>query len=193
MTDARSRPDDSIDVRLLARQDLPHEAFPGGRNEGFRVFFSPEVHAALWKHAVEDTSVEICGVLVGSWHRDEGGPFVKITESIRGEGARDPIRGGDLHPSDLGQDQRRDGHQVHQSGDRRLVSHPPRFRDLPFRPRSLHPGAFLLRAWSGCPCDRPDPSRSKGFSSGVMRKPVSSSTLLGRRSHVGRDIRRSGW
>ncbi len=87
MTDVRSRPDDSIDVRLLARQDLPHEAFPGGRNEGFRVFFAPEVHAALWKHAVEDTSVEICGVLVGSWHHDEGGPFVKITESIRGEGA----------------------------------------------------------------------------------------------------------
>ena len=34
-----------------------------------------------------DTSVEICGVLVGSWHRDEAGPFVKIVESIRGEGA----------------------------------------------------------------------------------------------------------
>ena len=87
MTDARSRPDDSIDVRLLASQDLPREEFPGGRNEGFRVFFSPEVHAALWKHAAEDTSVEICGVLVGSWHRDERGPFVKIIESIRGEGA----------------------------------------------------------------------------------------------------------
>ena len=87
MTDARPQPDDSIDVRLLAREDLPHEAFPGGRNEGFRVFFTPEVHAALWKHAGEDTSVEICGVLVGSWHRDEVGPFVKIVESIRGEGA----------------------------------------------------------------------------------------------------------
>ena len=32
-------------------------------------------------------SVEICGVLVGSWHRDEAGPFVKVMESIRGEGA----------------------------------------------------------------------------------------------------------
>lgn len=87
MSDALPRPDDSIDVCLLARQDLPHEAFPGGRNEGFRVYFSPEVHAALWKHAAADTSVEICGVLVGSWHRDEAGPFVKVTESIRGEGA----------------------------------------------------------------------------------------------------------
>ena len=87
MTEVSSRPDDPIDIRMLARQDLPHEAFPGGRNEGFRVFFSPEVHAALWKHANADTTVEICGVLVGSWHRDEVGPFVKIIESIRGEGA----------------------------------------------------------------------------------------------------------
>ncbi len=87
MTDTRPQPDDPIDVRLLARQDLPHEEFPGGRNEGFRVFFSPEVHAALWKHAAEDTSVEICGVLVGTWHRDRVGPFVKIIESIQGEGA----------------------------------------------------------------------------------------------------------
>jgi len=87
MTDARSGPEESIDIRLLARQDLPHEAFPGGRNQGFRVFFTPGVHAALWKHAALDTSVEICGVLVGSWHRDEVGPFVKIVESIRGEGA----------------------------------------------------------------------------------------------------------
>ena len=46
-----------------------------------------EVHAALWQHAVLDTTVEICGVLVGSWHRDDAGPFVKIVESIRGEGA----------------------------------------------------------------------------------------------------------
>jgi proteasome lid subunit RPN8/RPN11 len=88
MTEAHARTDDAIDVRmLLARQDLSHEAFPGGRNEGFRVFFSPEVHSALWKHAAADTSVEICGVLVGSWHRDEAGPYVKIVESIRGEGA----------------------------------------------------------------------------------------------------------
>ena len=77
-----------LDIRLLEREDLPEEAFPGGRNEPFRVFFTPEVHAALWKHAGEDTSVEICGVLVGTWHRDEVGPFAKITESIRGEGAK---------------------------------------------------------------------------------------------------------
>jgi len=87
MNDAQSRLDESIDVRLLARQDLPQEAFPGGSTAGFRVFFTPEVHAALWKHASGDTTVEICGVLVGTWHRDQVGPFVKIVESIQGEGA----------------------------------------------------------------------------------------------------------
>jgi proteasome lid subunit RPN8/RPN11 len=76
-----------IDIRLLKQEDLPDGIFPGGRNEAFRVYFTPEVHAALWKHGGEDTSVEICGVLVGTWHRDEVGPFVKVVESIRGEGA----------------------------------------------------------------------------------------------------------
>ncbi len=69
MAETRSKPEESIDIRLLERQDLPSEAFPGGRNQGFRrVFSPPEVHAALWKHGSLDTSVEICGVLVGSWH-----------------------------------------------------------------------------------------------------------------------------
>ena len=88
MTDASSRPDQirSTFACWLARISRTRR-FRAGRNEGFRVFFSPEVHAAIWKHAAEDTSVEICGVLVGSWHRDPAGPFVKIIESIRGEGA----------------------------------------------------------------------------------------------------------
>ena len=88
MTDARQDSGEPIDVRLLARHDLSHEAFPGGRNEGLRVFFVTDVHRELWRHAAIDTSVEICGVLVGSWHRDESGPFVKVTNSIRGDGAQ---------------------------------------------------------------------------------------------------------
>jgi proteasome lid subunit RPN8/RPN11 len=88
MTDARQNDDEPIDVRLLSRKELPHEAFPGGRNEGLRVFFTAGVHQELWRHAALDTTVEICGVLVGSWHRDQAGPFVKIVESIRGEGAQ---------------------------------------------------------------------------------------------------------
>ena len=112
MTDARPQPDDSIDVRLLAREDLPHEAFPGGRNEAFRVFFTPEVHAALWKHAAEDTSVEICGVLVGTLASRRGRAVRQGRRVDPRRGGRDAIRRGDLHPPDLGEDQRRDGHEV---------------------------------------------------------------------------------
>ncbi|MHB1560140.1 MAG: M67 family metallopeptidase [Isosphaeraceae bacterium] len=76
-----------IDVRLLQTESLPDAVFPGGRNEAYRVYFAPEVHRALWSHAGEDTSVEVCGVLVGTWQRDEIGPFATIVDSIRGEGA----------------------------------------------------------------------------------------------------------
>ena len=61
--------------------------FPAAAMKAFGSSSRREVHAALWQHAALDTSVEICGVLVGTWHRDEAGPFVKIVESIRGEGA----------------------------------------------------------------------------------------------------------
>lgn len=84
---ADSPPEGPVDVRLLGRQELPRGDFPGGKGEVFRVYFAPGTHEALWKHAGEDTSVEICGVLVGTWERDAGGPFVLITESIRGEAA----------------------------------------------------------------------------------------------------------
>lgn len=76
-----------IDVRLLQTESLSDAVFPGGRNEAYRVYFAPEVHRALWAHAGEDTSVEVCGVLIGTWHRDEVGPFATIVDSIRGEGA----------------------------------------------------------------------------------------------------------
>ena len=41
MTDERPQQEEPIDVRVLAREKLTHEAFPGGRNEGLRVFFTP--------------------------------------------------------------------------------------------------------------------------------------------------------
>ena len=78
---------DSPDVRQLRRQDLPERSFPGGRDQDFRIYFAPEVHKELWKHAEEDTSVEICGVLVGRWGSDSDGPFVAISASIRGDAA----------------------------------------------------------------------------------------------------------
>jgi proteasome lid subunit RPN8/RPN11 len=75
------------DVRQLAAGDLPENAFPAGRNQPFRVFIEPSVHEQVWKHATENAGVEICGVAVGKWVRDADGPYVLISESIRGEAA----------------------------------------------------------------------------------------------------------
>lgn len=75
------------DVRELRQQNYPEQVFPGGRNADFRVFFTPEVHVAIQTHARADTSVEICGVLVGRWARDPDGPFLCVEASIRGEAA----------------------------------------------------------------------------------------------------------
>ena len=148
-TDRRSAAD--------AARTCRHEAFPGGRNEAFRVYFTPEVHAALWKHGGEDTSVEICGVLVGHLASRRGRAVRQDRRVDPRRGGHDQVRRGDVHPPDLGQDQRRDGHQVRRHDDRRLVSHAPRFRHLPLRPRSVHPGAFLLRPRADRARDRPGP------------------------------------
>src|SRR5262249_53589691 len=82
-----TKPANGPDVRQLRPEDLPEAAFPGGRDQAFRVFFHPDVHSRVWKHATENDTVEICGVLVGKWARDAGGPFVLISECIRGEAA----------------------------------------------------------------------------------------------------------
>ncbi len=75
------------DVSQLQATELPAAPFPGAGGQRFRVFFSPAVHGRLWQHAGENTGVEICGVLVGKWGRDAEGPFVAVSEAIRGEAA----------------------------------------------------------------------------------------------------------
>jgi len=76
------------DVRQLRDRELLEVSFPGGSGQDLRVYLTPEVYEALCAHAVEDTTVEICGVLVGTWARDAGGAFLQITDAIRGEAAR---------------------------------------------------------------------------------------------------------
>src|SRR5262245_37640379 len=75
------------DVRQLGEQNLPQGVFPGGGRQPFRIFFAPEIHARIWQHAGENKGVEICGVLVGKWGKDADGPFVAVTETVRGEAA----------------------------------------------------------------------------------------------------------
>ncbi len=71
------------DVCQLADESLSEDRFPASHTADFRVYFESDVHIAIAAHAAEDTSVEICGVLVGQWYRDADGPFARITSFIR--------------------------------------------------------------------------------------------------------------
>jgi len=76
-----------IDVRDLAKESLTEGRFPATPRADFRLHLAPEVHRGTWDHARQDTSVEICGVLVGRWERDEHGPYAVVTDYIRCEQA----------------------------------------------------------------------------------------------------------
>lgn len=82
MTQAAKGPD----ALQLDAQSLASLPFPG-RSSDLRVYFDQKAHDALSKHAKQDTSVEICGVLVGAWKRDSDGPYVHVTASIPGDAA----------------------------------------------------------------------------------------------------------
>ncbi|MEQ8211013.1 MAG: Mov34/MPN/PAD-1 family protein [Lacipirellulaceae bacterium] len=78
---------DRIDVTHLAREPLEDATFPVGTEADFRLHMTPSVRGGIEEHAKADTSVEICGVLVGKWGKDENGPFVSVTDYIRCDNA----------------------------------------------------------------------------------------------------------
>lgn len=75
------------DVTELEKEALAEGPFPSNPRSDFRMFLSPEVHQGTWAHAKQDTSVEICGVLVGHWRQDENGPYAVVTNFIQCESA----------------------------------------------------------------------------------------------------------
>ncbi len=54
------------DVRELRGEEFPKTKFPATGHEEFRIHFDEKVHEQIAKHAAEDTSVEVGGVLVGA-------------------------------------------------------------------------------------------------------------------------------
>jgi proteasome lid subunit RPN8/RPN11 len=76
-----------IDVADLKRENLPAGHFPADLRADFRLHIAPEVYDGISAHAKADASVEICGVLVGDWRRDELGPFAAVTNYIRCDSA----------------------------------------------------------------------------------------------------------
>ncbi len=76
-----------VDIRDLKKEKLSEGKFPVKPKEDFRFHMTEAVHKSIQEHAKADVSVEICGVLVGKWEKDEHGPFALVTENIRCESA----------------------------------------------------------------------------------------------------------
>ncbi len=71
----------SPDTRELSDRGLPEADFPAASGE-FRVYFEPDAHERILAHAEKDKSVELGGVLAGTWQRDKDGPFVAVRHVI---------------------------------------------------------------------------------------------------------------
>lgn len=77
----------NLDVTQLADESMPGDAFPASLKADFRFFIDDQVHQAIHAHAAEDTKIEICGVIVGLWKKDDDGPYATITDYIRCDNA----------------------------------------------------------------------------------------------------------
>lgn len=75
------------DALQLASQPMPAAAFPGAPAIALRVHIEDSAYRQIDRHCNESKTVEVCGVLVGGWKRDEGGPYVDVSASIPGEAA----------------------------------------------------------------------------------------------------------
>ncbi len=88
MTDAPPQPDDSIDVRLLARQDLPHEAFPARPERRASESIShPKSMLRSGSTPRKTPRSKSAGCWSGAGIATKPARSSKVIESIRGEGA----------------------------------------------------------------------------------------------------------
>ena len=80
----------SRDLNGLSANGLPERVFPlptEQRKPHVQVVVRQSVLNEIHRHGRSQTSVEVCGVLVGEVYRDTIGPFVYVEASVRGEHA----------------------------------------------------------------------------------------------------------
>lgn len=76
------------DIDRVDASDWQERAFPiddGRRQTAVRVVMKQSVLNDIHKHGQADTSVEICGVIIGQGYYDEHGPFIYVEGNIRGQ------------------------------------------------------------------------------------------------------------
>ncbi|GAB4150767.1 MAG: hypothetical protein Tsb009_25780 [Planctomycetaceae bacterium] len=72
-----------IDLSQADSQPFPHHDFE------YRIILEKNAHDDILAHAATNPNIELCGVLVGNLHQDEAGPYLHITDIVRGKEARE--------------------------------------------------------------------------------------------------------
>ena len=76
------------DVLRAELDGVESRPFPRPETE-YRVIFEPAAHSAIMAHAAGSPTVELCGILVGDLLRDDDGPYLVVTDIIRGRAAKE--------------------------------------------------------------------------------------------------------
>lgn len=71
------------DVSEISLMELQERPFP--LRIDYRIAISNRAYKTICEHAKENIKVELCGVLIGEVFKDAQGPFLEITDAIRGE------------------------------------------------------------------------------------------------------------
>ncbi len=89
MSDKSGKKGAEPDVSAIDLGRCTAKEFPPGKVEipegELRVSIGQRAYDHIQKHAAEESEREICGVMLGDICKDEQGPFLHITEIIRGE------------------------------------------------------------------------------------------------------------
>jgi proteasome lid subunit RPN8/RPN11 len=74
---------DSPDIREIEQSGITEKKFL--IRDHYRISLSAVAYSAMHSHAYENRGVEICGVMVGDVFQDQDGPYLEISDVIRGE------------------------------------------------------------------------------------------------------------
>ena len=73
------------DISEIKTGELKIHPFPVPIEKAFRISIVECAYQDIQNHAKENASIEICGVLIGDIYKDEDGPYLSISASVRGE------------------------------------------------------------------------------------------------------------
>lgn len=74
---------ENIDISQISSMKIEERKFP--MKHEYRITISEKAFEEICTHASANSTVEICGVLIGEIYKDNDGPYLEITNTIKGE------------------------------------------------------------------------------------------------------------